>query len=148
MPHSFDERLSMSNKEKLSQLFHAFCTAYQARDLDKVLHLFTGDAMMVGSAIDEERHGLSACKEQFERDWSQSDKGEIHIEAMVTGSDDDLWAYATTTARVIIDGETHQFGNLRGSIVAKEESGELKISHMHCSFPDLRNPEAHSFPVK
>jgi len=137
----------MSNKEKLSQLFHAFCQAYQARDLDKALSLFTTDTMMVGSAIDEERHGLSACREQFERDWSQSEKGEIHIESMVMGSDDDLWAYATTTARVTIDGEMHSLENLRGSIVAKEENGELKISHMHCSFPDVRNPEANSFPV-
>ncbi|WP_231950969.1 nuclear transport factor 2 family protein [Legionella waltersii] len=129
------------------RLLDQFCVGYKNRDLKYLLNLFTQNATVLGSGIDEYRVGISEIKEQLERDWSQSEKGEILVNSYMPGNNDNLWTTAVCTAKVTIEGNEHTFEHLRGTIILGEEDGSWKIAHMHASFPDFRNPENNSFPV-
>ena len=128
-------------------LFNQFCDGYKKREMPYLLSLFTANANMWGSGIDEYRVGLKQIAEQLERDWSQSEQGEIKIETFVPTSNNTLWAAALCTAKITIDGTPHIFEQLRGTIVIAQEEGIWKIAHMHASFPDYRNAENGSFPI-
>lgn len=129
------------------QLLNQFCHGYKNRDLTYLLSLFTQNATMWGSGLDEYRVGLTQIKEQLERDWSQSEQGEIEIISYTPDSNDSLWTAALCTAKVTIDGKQHMFEHLRGTIILENENGNWKIAHMHASFPDFRNAENGSFPI-
>jgi ketosteroid isomerase-like protein len=128
------------------KLFTQFCEGYKKRDLTGLLKLFTQDSNMWGTGLDEYRVGIKQIEEQLKRDWSQSDKGEIEVVSFVPAEEDATWAAAVCNAHLTVNGQTHLFEDLRGTIIVKEENGTWKISHMHASFPDFRNPEANSFP--
>jgi ketosteroid isomerase-like protein len=129
------------------QLFRKFCKGYKERDLATLLSLFTKNTNMWGTGLDEYRVGIKQVEEQLKRDWSQSEKGEIEITSFVPAPEDSTWAAAVCTGKVTIDGHQHVFEHLRGTIIIEKENGVWKISHMHASFPDFRNPENGSFPL-
>lgn len=129
------------------QLFKQFCEAYKMRDLPFALSLFTKNANVWGSGLDEYREGLKEIEMQFLRDWSQSEQGEIEIIRFVPTSENALWVAAVCRAHIIIDGIKHTFDHLRGTLMIEKEAGVWKIAHMHCSFPDYRNANDGSFPV-
>ncbi|MCW8409021.1 nuclear transport factor 2 family protein [Legionella sp. PATHC035] len=129
------------------QLFKQFCDGYEQRNLPLLLSLFTQNSNVWGSALDEYRIGLKEIEAQFRRDWSQSEQGKIEIIRFVPTPDDALWAAAICNARITIEGSEHLFEHLRGTLTIEKEEGIWKIAHMHCSFPDYRNPEQRSFPV-
>lgn len=128
-------------------LLNQFCQGYKKRDLTYLLSLFTQNATMWGSGLDEYRVGLAQIKEQLERDWSQSEQGEIEIISYTPDNNNSLWIAALCTAKVTIDGKQHIFEHLRGTIILEHENGSWKIAHMHASFPDFRNAENGSFPI-
>ncbi|KTD44509.1 nuclear transport factor 2 family protein [Legionella quateirensis] len=134
--------------QSATRLLKQFCLGYNKRDLTLLLDLFTHNATMWGSGIDEYRVGLTEIQEQLERDWSQSEQGRIEIVSFIPGYNDLLWAAALCKAHILIDGTEHVFEQLRGSIVLSDEHGTWKIAHMHASFPDYRNAENNSFPIK
>lgn len=137
-----------SPREKpAEQLFNKYCEGYKKRDLVFLLNLFAKNANSWGTGIDEYCVGLTQLAEQFKRDWSQSEKGEIEIVSFVPTPDNVLWAAAICNAKVTIDGKKHTFGHLRGTITIDKEDGIWKIFHTHASFPDYRNPQNSSFPI-
>lgn len=139
--------MKILEKKPAEELFKKFCEGYKKRDLANLLNLFTHNINMWGSGFDEYRVGLQQVEEQLKRDWRQSEKGEIVVVSFVPTPSDALWAAALCHAKVTIDGETHVFEHLRGTIVIEKENDTWKISHMHASFPDVRNAENGSFPV-
>lgn len=128
------------------KLFIQFCENYKKRDLPALLKLFTADTNMWGTGLDEYRVGIKEVEEQLKRDWRQSDKGEIEVISFVPADEDATWAAAVCKAHLTMEGKDYNFDDLRGTIIVRKEQGEWKISHMHASFPDFRNPEANSFP--
>lgn len=138
----------MKKAKHAEQILENFCIGYKNRDLHYLLSLFTQDVNMWGTGIDEYRIGQAQVAAQLQRDWSQSDKSEIQIISFVPTPDDALWTAAICRALVTIDGKLHQFEDLRGTVVIAHEDHHWKISHMHCSFPDYRNPAQSSFPVQ
>ncbi len=139
--------MKMLEKKPAEKLFKQFCEGYNHRDLAGLLKLFTVDINMWGSGIDEYRVGLKQVEEQLQRDWLQSEKSDITVVSFVPTVADAPWAAAVCHATVTIDGQAHFFEHLRGTIVIAKENGTWKISHMHTSFPDVRNAENESFPV-
>lgn len=135
-------------KHPAETLFKQFCHAYKKRDLAAVLKLFSPDIHMWGSGADEYRVGLAEVESQLQRDWSQSDEAEICIEAFIPTHPAALWTAACCSAKVVIGGVEHIMEQLRGTLVVKKVQHEWKITHMHASFPDPRNAENSSFPVK
>jgi hypothetical protein len=129
-------------------LLTEFCQGYAKRDLPFLLGLFTKNTNVWGSGVDEYRVGHLQLTEQLNRDWSQSDTGSIHIIRWVPSNDNANWAAAVCQARITVAGEEHIFDDLRGTIIIEKEHGCWKIAHMHASFPDYRNPDNASFPVK
>lgn len=138
--------MKIPNKNQAKLLLETYCEAYQARDLSSILKLFTKNCTVWGTAVDEFRVGVSELAKQHERDWSQSEKGEIEGIVFISNPDQDLWAGATCRAKIMIQGTQYYFNDLRCTIIICKESGDWKISHMHCSFPDFRNGEGDSFP--
>lgn len=130
------------------QLFKQFCEGYKTRDLSFVLSLFTKNSTMWGSGLDEYREGREDIEKQLKRDWAQSEKSEIEMVEYIPSSTDASWIAARCNAHITIDGQRHTFEHLRGTLCVQKEDGIWKISHMHCSFPDYRNAEHGSFPVK
>lgn len=134
------------NHNPAEKLLIAFCEGYQKRDLPFLLNLFTQNTNLWGSGIDEYRVGLAQVSEQLQRDWNQSETGEINIVRFVTTSQN-TWTAALCQAKITIEGKEHIFEDLRATITIEKEDGIWKISHMHASFPDYRNPENGSFPI-
>lgn len=130
------------------QLFYQFCKGYKDRDLSFLLNLFTKDVNLWGTGIDEYRVGLNQVAEQLQRDWSQSEKSEIEIVILVPTPVESNWTAAICNAKITINGEEHKFEHLRGTVIVRKEDNAWKISHMHASFPDIRNAENGSFPIK
>lgn len=136
------------DKKPAEKLFRQFCEFYTARDLKAVLQLCSENITLWGTGKDEQRTGIAEMEVQLRRDWSQSTFATLELISFLPSLDDSLWAAGLCKTQLNIDGKDYVFENLRGSIVLAEEKGKLKIIHMHASFPDLRNPEAGSFPVK
>jgi hypothetical protein len=139
--------MKLPEKKLAQQILLKFCEGYKKRDLAGLLKLFTKNTNMWGTGLDEYRVGLKQVEEQFKRDWKQSEKGEIELVSFVPAADDAFWAAAIFTGKVTVNGEQHIFKDLRGTIIIENDDGEWKISHMHSSFPDFRNPENGSFPL-
>lgn len=140
--------MKIIEKKSARELFNQFCEGYKNRDLAFLLNLFTKNINMWGSGIDEYRVGLKQVEEQLKRDWSQSEKCEIEVLSYVPTTHDALWAAALCNAKITIEGKEHCFLDLRGAIIIEKENERWKISHMHASFPDYRNPSNGSFPVR
>lgn len=138
--------MRLREKNKAVLLLEKYCEAVKQRDLALVLSLFTKDCHMWGTALDEYRVGLKAIETQHIRDWSQSEKSEIHIVSLLPMPEDALFSAAICKGVVLMNGIEHVFENLRGTIGIAKEAGLWKIAHMHASFPDFRNQENQSFP--
>lgn len=91
--------------------------------------------------------GHAQLTEQLQRDWSQSEAGQIKIIRFAPTAPNAVWAAAICQAIVTIQGVEHVLDHLRGTIIIEKEDGHWKIAHMHASFPDYRNPVEGSFPV-
>lgn len=139
--------MKLPEKTKAVELLEQYCEAYKKRDLSSISSLFTKDCNIWGTAIDEYRAGLKELEMQHERDWSQSEKGEIRIVRWVPTPMNALFAAAVCKAVITIDGKENIFDHLRGTIAIRKEEGLWKISHMHASFPDFRNVQNSSFPT-
>jgi|GEM_PF-1154676 len=124
-----------------------FCTAYSKRDLGQILNLFTDDAIMWGTGVDEYRHGKKAMEEQLLRDWSQSEAGSIMMSSNVVWREDNpMFIAAVFTAHITIGGTTYTFDHLRGNVTICNTPDGYKITFMHASFPDKTQAEGESFP--
>ena len=133
-------------KNKAYQLLEQYCDGYNRRDLTFLSSLFTQECNVWGSGPDEYRVGINALEMQHQRDWAQSEKGEIQIVSYISPPDDAPWAAMIGRAIITIGGVVHQFDHLRGTITLAQENGLWKIAHMHASFPDFRNAPGGSFP--
>lgn len=142
-----ETQVMIPERKYAEKLFIDFCDGYKNRDLSTLQSLFTNKINMWGTGPDEHRVGLEQVKVQLKRDFSQSEKSEIEVVAFVPTPIDALWAAALCNGKITINGKTHCFENLRGTIIIEKEDGIWKISHMHASFPDYRNAENSSFPV-
>jgi hypothetical protein len=139
--------MNTEKRKPAEQILIQFCKGYEKRDLASLLKLCTQNINVWGTGLDEYRVGLKEVEEQFKRDWSQSDKGEIEIVSFVPAPTDANWAAAICNAKLTIDGQEHLFEHLRGTIIVEKENDQWKISHFHSSFPDYRNAENASFPA-
>ncbi|QMT61851.1 nuclear transport factor 2 family protein [Legionella sp. PC997] len=139
--------MNILEKKPAEKLFKQFCEGYEQRIASLLLSLFSQNTNVWGSGVDEYRVGLKEIEEQLRRDWSQSEQGKIEIIHFVPTPDEALWAAAICRARMIIEGKEYLFEHLRGTLTIEKEDGVWKIAHMHCSFPDYRNPANGSFPV-
>ena len=129
------------------KLFKNFCAGYKNRDLPYLLSLFTKNATLWGTGIDEYRYGLKALETQLIRAWSQSEQSEIDIINFNPTPEHAFWASANCSAKLWIDGQHYILEHLRITICIDEEDHAWKIAHMHASFPDFRIPRNASFPI-
>ena len=103
--------------------------------------------LLIGTASDEKRIGQAEIKTQLQRDFSQSESGEIQIISFLPTPEQALWTTAICNTTITINSTSHVFENLRCTIMIAEENQYFKIAHMHASFPDIRSPQGSSFPI-
>lgn len=135
----------MSDTKHAQQLLNKFIEGYNSRNMEFTLSLFKDDFTGWGSAKDEYFEGKTAMETQLHRDWSQSEFGEITVNFFAPNNNDN-WAAADCSVKLIVAGQEMFVEHLRGSIFADNSDGEWKIAHFHSSFPDYRNEEGNSFP--
>lgn len=128
------------------EIFLKFCNYLNERNMESLLSLFKEDATVIGTGRDEYRIGINEIKAQFERDWSQSEKGHFEMTKHVHSSKDGLsWGSCEFVAKITIDGKEHIFPYLRASIFLEKDGSDIKISHLHSSFADPIQDEGKSF---
>ncbi len=133
--------------KKSDELLHQFCEFYNQKNMSSLLNLFTKNATLVGTVIDEIHIGFEEIKTQMERDFSQA-SAQMHIVKFLPSGEQALYSAAICKARIIKDGQLEDFDDLRTSITVEREGNDFKISHMHASFPDSSSPAGYSFPKK
>lgn len=57
-----------------------------------------------------------------------------------------LYSAAICKAIITKNGQSEEFDNLRTSIMVEQQGEDLKIAHMHASFPDTRSEAGYPFP--
>lgn len=134
-------------KSVAQTLIETYLEAYNTRNLELLLSIFTKDATIWGTGADEYRVGHKEIEQQCLRDWKQSDSAEVTVSSILPNAHDAPWIALIATAKVTIEGVCHTLSDLRATSVLEQEDGEWKICHMHGSFPDHRNPEEGSFPI-
>ncbi|WP_419420367.1 nuclear transport factor 2 family protein [Legionella sp. D16C41] len=141
------ESSCQGNFNTSEKLFKNFCDGYRRRDLPYILSLFTKDATLWGTAIDEYRHGLKEIEQQLIRAWNQAEESEIEIINFNPTPAHSFWASANCIAKLNMDGQVYILEHLRITICIDEEDQAWKIAHLHASFPDFRNPRNGAFPI-
>lgn len=137
---------------QLKSLVHDWIRAYESRDLALVRSLFTDSPMAFhyGTGVDERIAGLSGMLKQFERDWSQSEKGQLELVDFRCESFEDRFGWLTceVVPTITIAGKAHKFPVLRCSIVAVKSGDNWRIAHSHASWPYSEQKEGESFPTR
>lgn len=139
--------MKLLRKSLAQEILESFCEGYNHRNLKQTLALFTFNANIWGTAEEEYITGRENMRKQLERDWSQSEKSEIHVKLFVPTAGNTTWAAAICQAKITLHGKEHIFDHLRGTIIIEKEENMWRIAHMHSSFPDYRNASNNSFPI-
>jgi ketosteroid isomerase-like protein len=135
--------------EKALRVLDNMAKAYKEKNMDLMMSLFSPDpdTILIGSGIDEKRTGPKEIREQFERDWEQSEDNEfVAINPLVFLSGSFAWIYTDIKIQSQIIGATQSY-ELRFSLVLEKVDDEYLIRHSHISFPCAWQPEGESYPL-
>lgn len=121
----------------LQEALGRFTSSYARRDLAACLACFAqkGPLVAFGTGADEKRIGLDQIREQFERDWAQSEKASIEItwsSSSVVGPF--AWVAANCHLRFCAGGVEGMLPG-RASVVFESLAGTWLIRHLHISVP-------------
>lgn len=133
----------------VSASLNQFAAAYAQRDLAAVLGLFAPDQELVaiGTGADEKRVGMDAIREQFERDWSQSDAATMEFGwVSISASGSVAWLAADMTSTGIVsDQEVSVSGRLTAVLVQRGD--KWLFAQTHFSLPAYAQHEGESWPT-
>jgi ketosteroid isomerase-like protein len=123
--------------------------AFEERDLDKMMSLFSTDEDMVviGTGADEKRIGKSEVRSLFKRDWSQSEASSIGYNwKSISAEGKFAWAAVEATVYARIGSrEIHLPSRL--TIIMKKSGKEWLIVHWHASLPASGQETGEAWPM-
>jgi len=123
--------------------------AFEERDLDKMMSLFSTDEDMVviGTGADEKRVGKSEARSLFKRDWSQSEASSIDYNWKSISAEGKLaWAAVEATVYARIGSrEIHLPSRL--TIIMKKSGKQWLIVHWHASLPASGQQTGEAWPM-
>ena len=139
-----DEQTISEVKEVLSH----FSEAFSRRDMGSLSALIAPDpdVTFFGTGADEERVGLSEIKEQFQRDWAQSESASIDWDQVSVSAQETMaWVAAHVTLKARASGREMMFP-ARITVVMDKRDGKWLIDQWHMSVPMAGQKEGYSFP--
>jgi ketosteroid isomerase-like protein len=132
---------------EVQALFERFMGYYNAKDVDALVSLTSGDdIMLVGTGADEVRFGLTGFRAQAERDFSQADDLDISFDNLrVTSAGDAAFAYCDMTIAGSAGGEAFEMSGLRFTAGLIRTTQGWRIAQAHLSAPNMEQAEGSSF---
>jgi len=138
------------SKNKLKNVVEDWKKAYETRDNGLIADLFldTNSTFHYGTGEDEKIQGQGGMLKQLERDWSQSEEGELEILGFrcEVFREQFAWIACEMVPTITISGQKRTFPPLRSTIVVVMDTGRWKIAHTHASWPFDAQKEGESFP--
>lgn len=124
-------------ESKVLSILDMVAEAFEERDLDKMMSLFStdDDIVVIGTGADEKKIGRSEIKSLFKRDWAQSEASSIVYNWRSIFAEENLaWATieASFYARV---GSREMHLPTRLTIILKKYADDWLIVHWHASIP-------------
>jgi ketosteroid isomerase-like protein len=128
-------------------LFQRWMGYYNAKDVDALVSLASGDdIMLVGTGVDEVRFGLAEFRAQAERDFSQADDVDISFDNLrVIAAGDAAFAYCDIHITGSAGGEAFEMSGLRFTSGLIRTGQGWRIAQVHLSAPNVGQAEGSSF---
>ncbi len=141
-----DQQTTSEVKATLSR-FH---DAFRKRDMDSLTAVLAPDpdVTLFGTGPDEERVGVSAIREQMQRDWRQSESASIDLGPLhVSNRGSVAWVAGDVTITAKVEGaELKAPGRI--TAVMDKRDGHWLIDQWHLSVPMAGQEEGQSFPTR
>jgi ketosteroid isomerase-like protein len=139
----------MKHETKVKSALDHFMKAYEKKDVNGVIGLFSNrpGVVFIGTGCDEKCLGLDKLKNQFERDFVQSEK--VHVSQKwetVSVLGDVAWLAAEVDFKTKIKGKSKEFMT-RLSAVLEHREEQWRFVHMHISLPPTEQRAGESFPT-
>jgi ketosteroid isomerase-like protein len=142
-------KLTEETKKGVLSTLDKIAEAFEERDLDKMMALFSTDEDMVvmGTGADEKRVGKSEVRSLFKRDWSQSEASSIEYNwKSISAEGKFSWAAVEATVYARIGSrEIHLPSRL--TIIMKKSGKEWLIVHWHASLPASGQETGEAWPM-
>jgi ketosteroid isomerase-like protein len=142
-------KLTEETKKGVLSTLDKIAEAFEERDLDKMMSLFSTDEDMVvmGTGADEKRVGKSEARSLFKRDWSQSEASSIDYNwRSISAEGKFAWSAVEATVYARIGSrEIHLPSRL--TIIMKKSGKEWLIVHWHASLPASGQETGEAWPM-
>jgi len=143
-------KLTEKTKLEVQTILDKVAEAFEERDLDKMMSLFSNDEDMIviGTGADEKRLGKSEVRSLFKRDWSQSEASSI-VYNWKSISTEGKFAWAAIEATVYArlgSREIHLPSRL--TIIVKKSGDKWLIVHWQASLPASGQQTGEAWPMK
>ncbi len=139
----------MKPETKVKSALDHFMKAYEKKDVNGIINLFSNKpgVVFIGTGSDEKCLGLDKLKNQFERDFIQSEK--VHVSQKwetVSVLGQVAWLAAEVDFKTKIKGKAKEFLT-RLSAVLENQDEQWRFIHMHISLPPSEQKAGESFPT-
>ncbi len=131
------------------ETLNKFAETYTQRDLAGLLGLFAADPglILIGTGTDEKRIGLAEARDQFERDWSQSEAASIEFGWIsVAAARSVAWLATDMTVHLIVGGQEVSVAGRLTAVLVHRDDGWL-FAQLHFSLPAGAQPVGESWPT-
>lgn len=143
-------KANASTEAAALECLRRFAEAYAKRDITGLLGLFSPDPDLVvfGTGADEKRIGLAGTRDQFERDWSQSDEAFLEFGwTSVSAAGPVAWLATDITIHVVAGGQEITLHGGRLTAVLERRGDTWLIAQFHLSLPYHEQSEGESWPT-
>lgn len=141
-------RADAQTEAAVRETFTRFLRAYEDRDLNGVLSLFTLDPDIVffGTGADEKRIGPNELRLQIERDFAQSESATFALAwYSISALGPVAWVATDGVGRARVEGRDISFP-LRITAVLEKREDKWLFVQSHASLPATTEREGQSFP--
>lgn len=138
---------SKEHKEIL-EVFKGFCDAYGRQDIDGVMDMFvpSPSTIFIGTGLDEECVGAKKIKDQFTRDFTQSEKLKMEVKwHQIAAKANTAWLASEVDVHTRIVGRKMDIFTRITAVLEKDEEN-WRFAHMHISMPSNLQRKGESFP--
>jgi len=129
-------------------VFNNFCEAYGRQDIETIMETFVSSpsTVFIGTGLDEQCIGYKKIKDQFMRDFNQSEKLKMEIKwHQIEAKGDTAWVASEVEVHTRIVGRKMDiFTRLTAMLEKKDDNWQF--AHMHISMPSTLQKKGESFP--
>lgn len=139
--------LPEEQKEEIRKVLEIYSTAYQTKNFDGIMSIFSPEIHGFGSGADETFIGSGSLGRQFKRDMSQADVDSVKFtETRINGEGPVAWVMTLSAITFTVPGSEKQTIRGRSTMVLRKISDRWLIEQIHFSVPYSEQSEGQSFP--